>query len=171
MNCQKVEELLSAYLEGELSFEDKKAVDKHLRVCSRCASLYQEIKEATESLEDFPEAEMSEALIQKLYEIPQPKKKFQLNLDFLLRPSLQPILAAASVFLILVSFYFFNPNKNVIERQIDRQLHLGYSKIQTLYVNAESLTSSLTESIAAQKEKVVASFQEMEPFKELGIKK
>lgn len=171
MNCQKIEDLLSAYLEGELSLEEKSTVEEHLRTCPRCASLYQEIKQATESLDDFPEAEMSEELVQRLYKIPQPKKKFRLNFDFLLRPSLQPVLAAATVLLVIISFYFFNPDQNVLNQKLDRQIHLGYSKIQTLYVNAESMTSSLAQSITAQKEKVMASIQEMQPLKELGIKK
>ncbi len=43
----------------------------------------------------------------------------------------------------LVSFYFFNPNKREIDRVIDRQLHLGYSKVERIYAKAGSVTDSL----------------------------
>jgi hypothetical protein len=47
--------------------------------------------------------------------------------------------------LIMVSFYFFGPNKSSIDKSISRQIHLGYSKIESLYAKAESFTASLGE--------------------------
>lgn len=171
MNCKKIEELLSLYLEGNLSGEDKKIVQKHLDSCPECFSLFHYLKETTKALREFPQIEMSEELKNRLYEIPQPKKKFRVSFDLLLRPSLQPLLAAATVFLILVSAYLFNPKKNLINRTIDRQLHLGYSKVETLYVKTESLAYSLTHSVAAQKDKILVAVQNIDPFKELKLEK
>ncbi|MGB2843782.1 MAG: zf-HC2 domain-containing protein, partial [Candidatus Aminicenantaceae bacterium] len=94
MECEKIEELLSPYLEDELSLEEKKEVKKHLKTCKSCSVLYSFMEETKESLADFPELEISEDLLDRLYSIPGKKKRFKLGFDFLLRPSLQPVLAA-----------------------------------------------------------------------------
>jgi len=148
MKCEKIEELLSPYLEDELSLEEKGAVAKHLKTCENCSLLFSYMEETRESLADIPELEVSENLLDRLYSIPIKKKRFKLTLpsfDFLVRPSLQPVLTVATILLIMVSFYFFGPNKSSIDKSISRQIHLGYSKIESLYAKAESFTASLGE--------------------------
>lgn len=148
MKCKKIEELLSPYLEDELNPEEKGAVTNHLKTCKKCSLLFSLMEETKESLADFPELEVSENLLDRLYSIPSKKKKFKLrlpNFDFLVRPSLQPVLTVATIVLIMVSFYFFGPNKSSIDKSISRKIHLGYSKIERLYAKAESFTASLGE--------------------------
>ncbi len=148
MKCKEIEELLSPYLEDELSPEEKGAVTNHLETCENCSLLFSLMKETQESLANFPELEVSENLLDRLYSIPTKKKKFKLklpNFDFLARPSLQPVLTTATIVLIMVSFYFFSPNKSSIDKSINYKIHLGYSKIERLYARAESFTASLGE--------------------------
>jgi predicted anti-sigma-YlaC factor YlaD len=145
MKCEKIEELLSPYLENELSPEEKRLVEEHLESCKECRLLFSSLEEAQRSLSRFPELEVSERLSERLYSIPAKKKRFRLSFDFLLRPSLQPILAAATVLLTLISFYAFNPNRKAIDKSIDRQFHLGLNKVEKLYAKAESFTSNLGE--------------------------
>lgn len=145
MSCDWIEELLSPYLEDGVSAGERKTVEEHLRTCPNCASLLASLKDITSSLAGFPEVKMSESLLDRLSEIPLKKRRFIPSFDFLLRPSLQPLFAAATVFLILISFYAFSPHKRQIDRVIGRQIHLGYSKIERLYVKAESFTGSLAE--------------------------
>jgi len=145
MKCEHIEELLSPYLEDELSREEKRAVEEHVKSCESCSLLLSSLEETTESLVGFPELEVSDRLLNQLYSIPGKKKRFSLGLDFFLRPSLQPILAAVTIVLTLVSFYFFNPNKKSFDREISRRLHLGYSQVGKLYAKAESFTASLGE--------------------------
>ncbi len=148
MKCKKIEELLSPYLEDELSPEEKGAVAKHLKTCENCSLLFSLMEETKESLADIPELEVSENLLDRLYSIPREKTRFKLslpNFDFLLRPSLQPVLTVATIMLIMISFYFYGPNKSSIDKSISRQIHLGYSKIERLYARAESFTASLGE--------------------------
>ena len=145
MKCERIEDLLSPYIEDELTAEDRKAVDDHLRICPDCTSLLSILRETTESLSDFPESELSENLMAKLYAIPERKKKFRLSFDLFLKPSLQPILAAATVLMTLVSFYTFHPDKADIDKTINRQLHQGYRKVGSLYSKAESFAVSLGE--------------------------
>jgi len=148
MKCERIEELLSPYLEDELNPEEKGAVASHLKTCKKCSLLFSLMKETQESLADFPELEVSENLLDRLYSIPSKKKKFKLrlpNFDFMVRPSLQPVLTVATIVLIMVSFYFFGPNKSSIDKSISHKIHLGYSKIERLYAKAESFTASLGE--------------------------
>jgi len=71
------------------------------------------MEKTRESLADIPELEVSENLLDRLYSIPSKKKRFKLRLptfDFLVRPSLQPVMTVATIVLIMVSFYFFGPD-------------------------------------------------------------
>jgi len=148
MKCEKIEGLLSPYLEDELSPEEKGTVAKHLKTCENCSLLFSYMEETKESLEGIPELEVNENLLDRLYSISSKKKRFRLSFpsfDFLVRPSLQPVLTVATIMLIMISFYFFGPNKSSIDKSISRQIHLGYSKIERLYARAESFTASLGE--------------------------
>jgi hypothetical protein len=113
-----------------------------------------------DSLSDFPEAEISHSLMNRLYSIPSSKRKFRINLDFLVKPSLQPVFAAASIILILVSFYFFNPEKNKFDKAVSQHIHQGYSEIEKLYAKAESFTQSLGE----HKDNLLVSIKNLNPL-------
>ncbi len=149
MKCKQIQDLLSSYLENELSSHDRAVVEHHLKTCKECSSLYIYLKETRFSLESFPEVDVSENLSGRLYMIHkksmEKKKKRFMRLDFLTMPSLQPVFAAASILMILVSLYTVYPDQAGLNRTVDRQLHLGYNKIEKLYAQAESLTSSLGE--------------------------
>ncbi|MGD9345442.1 MAG: zf-HC2 domain-containing protein [Candidatus Aminicenantes bacterium] len=160
MECEHIENLLSPYLEGELPAEDRLAVEEHLRSCADCSVLLDLLRQTQESLADFPQAEMSEGLVERLYEIPHRKKKFRLSLDFLVRPALQPYLAAATILLTLVSFYLFHPEKSAIDKSINRNVHLGYSKIGKLYSEAGEFTASLGE----HKDNILDTIKSKQPF-------
>ena len=47
MKCEKAEELLSPYIEDELSIEEKKAVESHLETCKKCSFLFSSIEEGS----------------------------------------------------------------------------------------------------------------------------
>jgi len=143
MDCKHIEDLFSLYLEDELSREQRKSVDLHLDSCPECRELLALIKETNEALSVFPEIEVSAQLKSRLYEIPTQKKRFSFNLNALLRPALQPVFAGATIFLILISFYVFHPDRNIINKTINREIHKGYSKIGQLYTQAESFAVSL----------------------------
>ena len=89
-------------------------------------------------------------------------KKFRISFDFLVKPSFQPILAAATIILTVASFYFFNPNKNQIDKFINRQVHLGYSEVERLYAEAESAAGSLV----AYKDNILVSIKNTRLFGE-----
>jgi hypothetical protein len=143
MNCAQIEEILASYLENEVSPEEKEMIEGHLKSCVSCSSLLFFMKESQSSLASLPEVELSPNLLDKLYAIPEKKKKFRFNLDFLLKPSLQPVYATATIFLVIFSCYFFHPDRKYINKYINRQLHLGYSQVEKLYAKAGSVTDNL----------------------------
>lgn len=160
MSCEHIEELLSPYLENELSSEERQRVSTHLDSCGKCQDLLMQMQQVYDSLTTFPEIEVSENLLSRLYAIPERRKRFSFGLDFLFRPSLQPILAAATVLLTLFSFYAFGPHTSSINKSVNRQLHLGYSKIGKLYTKAESFTHSL----AGHKDNLLVSLKNKNPL-------
>ena len=145
MDCERIEELLSSFLEGELSASEKRLVETHLTACQACSLLYSALQETSEALSGFPEVEVSESLMSKLYAIPERKKKFSFSFDFLLKPSLQPVFATAAIFLTVLSFYLFNPDKKYFDRTVDQKIHLGYSQVEKLYAKAGSWTDRLVD--------------------------
>ena len=160
MTCDRIEELLASYLEEELGPAERSFVEEHLKTCPSCSLLLAGLKDAQGALRGFAELEVSEDLRSKLYAIPERKKRsrfrLKFSLDFLLKPSLQPVFAAATVFMILVSFYLFHPNKKAIDRSIDRNLHLGYSQVEKLYAKA----SSWADRLNAYKDNILVSIKE-----------
>lgn len=160
MKCEKAEQLLSPYCEDELSVDEKKAVEDHLETCKNCSLLFSSMGETIESLTDFPELNVSENLLDRIYAIPSKKRRFKLSFDFLLRPSFQPILATAAILLTVVSLYMFHPERNRVNKFVDRQIHLGYSKVGRLYAKAESFATSLGE----HKENILVSLKNLNPL-------
>ncbi len=145
MNCERIEELLSLYLEGALSPKEKNAVEKHLDSCSACAQLLDALRDTCRALASIPELEVSPGLLSRLAAIPKTKKKVRFSLDFLLRPSLQPAFALAAVGLTLLSFYLFHPDKKKIDRTIEQQFHLGLSWVEKIYVRAGAFSDRLSD--------------------------
>jgi len=142
MVCDKIEELLTAYADGELSPGERAVVERHLEACPDCAALLASLRTADAVLARFPEVEPPADLREKLYAIPA-RRKFRFGLDVFMRPALQPVFAAAALFLTLFTFYVFSPAKGQIDKAVSRQFHLGFSRIEKLYAQAGSLTDSL----------------------------
>jgi predicted anti-sigma-YlaC factor YlaD len=161
MECKRIEALISPYLDGDLGSVEKASVETHLHDCTRCREMLALLREVSASLRNLPEVEISPDLQRRLLAIPDRKRRFRFSLDFLVRPALQPVLAAATVFLTLVSFYAFSPQRDAINKSIERQFHLGYQTIGKLYTRAESFTSSL----AGYKDNLVVTLQNKNPLR------
>jgi len=139
MSGTHLDDLLSAYLDGELDGPRKAEVEAHLAACPECAALLEAITIARDALASLPEVEPSPDLLRRLYEIPERKRRFRLVRDFLLRPSLQPVFAGATGLLVLVSFLAFTPAGRSVQKAVNRQFHAGYGQIERLYVKAGAI--------------------------------
>ncbi len=141
MTCDKLQDRLSPYLDGELDAADKAELEAHLAACPECAGLASRMKAALAAFASFPEVEPSPALRRRLTAIADRPRRFSLDLGFLRRPFVQPALAALTGLLMLVSVYLVSPSS--VQRSINRQFHRGISSIERIYVKAGSLTNRL----------------------------
>jgi anti-sigma factor RsiW len=161
MSCDRIEDLLAAYAEGELGAEDRAFVEEHLRTCAGCAELLGLLKAATESLAAFPEIELRPALRTRLRAIPVRKKRFLALPQWMAEPSLQPVFAAASLVLVLFSFYMFNPDKQHINNAVGRLFHRGVGTIEKIYAQA----GTVTDALSGYAENVLVSLEKVNPLK------
>jgi anti-sigma factor RsiW len=158
MECNRIEELLPAYLDRELDAAESAQVEAHLRTCRACASLSALLAEADAALAAFPDVEPGNELKKRLAAIAERKPRFSL-LAVLRRPQLQPALVAASLLGIVASLYLLNPNRREFDKTVVRAFHRGVGKVETLYSRA----GSVTDTIGAYAENFYASLRTITP--------
>ena len=143
MTCQRIEELLSAYLEGGLAETERAEMESHLAACPACAELAALMKETMAAAAAFPEVEPSPELVARLYAIPEAvrekKRVFRPAFEWLTRPALQPVYAALTGLFIVLSFVLFHPEGRGIRKQIDIQFHRGIGTVEKLYADAGTI--------------------------------
>ncbi|MGI6642496.1 MAG: DUF4349 domain-containing protein [Bacillota bacterium] len=66
MNCRDFQELLSAHIDGELSAEETECLRRHIRECSECRQVLNELSLVKSALSSLPEIEISEDLHDKV---------------------------------------------------------------------------------------------------------
>ncbi|MBC7329692.1 zf-HC2 domain-containing protein [bacterium] len=54
MDCKRIEDILPLYLEGSLSEEETREVERHLASCERCLSSYEEWRRCFSALQSVP---------------------------------------------------------------------------------------------------------------------
>lgn len=147
MTCERFEELLSAYLEGELAAAERGGMDAHLAACPGCAELAGLLRETMAATAAFPEVEPSAALMARLYAVPgeraAKKRLFRPVFDWLARPALQPVYATLTGLFIVLSFVLFHPEGRGIRKQIDVQFHRGLGAAEKMYADAGGLKGEI----------------------------
>jgi hypothetical protein len=147
MTCERFEELLSAYLEGELAAAERGELDAHLAVCPECAGLAGLMRETLAATAAFPEIEPSPALMARLYAVPEErvakKRLFRPVFDWLARPALQPVYATLTGLFIVLSFVLFHPEGRGIRKQIDVRFHRGLGAVEKMYADAGGLKGEI----------------------------
>ena len=143
MTCERFEELLSAYLEGELVAAERAEVEAHLAACPGCAELAGLMRETLGATAAFPEVGPSPALMARLYAIPEEraakKRLFRPVFDWLARPALQPVYATLTGLFIVLSFVLFHPEGRGIRKKLDIELHRGIGTVEKLYADAGTI--------------------------------
>ena len=143
MTCDRIEELLSAYLEGELAPKDQAEVETHLASCPDCAELAGLMKRTLAATAAFPEVEPSPALFARLYVIPERRREKRRLVrpvfEWLTRPALQPVYAALTAFIAVLTFVLFHPEGQGIRKKIDIGLHRGLGTVEKLYADAGTI--------------------------------
>lgn len=77
--CQSVQDLLSAYLDGELTSEEQTFVSTHLQSCEDCQAEYQQLLQLKQAFANMPEVSLPEYfaadLHQKLLNVAEAEKQ------------------------------------------------------------------------------------------------
>src|SRR6266849_4674790 len=67
MNCEQVEELLSAYLDNALAPEERDVVTTHLRGCSQCSNILADFRRFDVLLSQLPRISPRPALRDRIF--------------------------------------------------------------------------------------------------------
>jgi hypothetical protein len=71
MNCERVEELLSAYLDNSLALEEWREVSAHLQTCTRCNALLAEFSRNDALIARLPRFSPDPALYNRIFSSPE----------------------------------------------------------------------------------------------------
>ncbi|HZU67178.1 MAG TPA: zf-HC2 domain-containing protein [Ktedonobacteraceae bacterium] len=71
MNCEQVEELLSAYLDNQLATEERHEVAAHLRHCAHCNAILADFRRNDTLLRHLPRVSPDPALRQRIFSSPE----------------------------------------------------------------------------------------------------
>jgi anti-sigma factor RsiW len=151
MTCERIERLLSDYLEGGLTAAARAEADAHLAGCPDCAALLALMRETLAATAGFPEAEPSAALMARLYAVPEEAAAAKAGrrslartvFDWLGRPSLQPVYAAGAAVLMALTFVAFHPEARGIRKRIDVGFHRTVGAVEKLYADAGGLKGEI----------------------------
>ena len=104
MKCDISHELLSGYLDGELTEKQKQLVEEHLKTCASCRKELEELRQLDQHMRSVaieePSREFVFGLNRKVMEAVAKRKRFSF---FRLTPVLAPVAVAALVLNILVN--------------------------------------------------------------------
>ena len=148
MTHLELENLISAYLEGELDAARKVAVEAHLAGCDSCRALVEDVRGVVKLCQEAEELEPAPWLVSKILLATRGERKpsWRERLRAFLRPAVQPRLAytvAMAVFslsmlvnvagLNLRSFDLQDLNPRTWVHRADRSGHLFYARAEKFY--------------------------------------
>lgn len=113
MECNKIQEKLSAYIEGIISSEGKILIDKHFESCQRCKESLDDLKKTIEYVQNLefvePPSWLTQKIMTKVRKVrteAEPKKGLLKKLFHPLHIKL-PIGAAATILIAVTAIYVF----------------------------------------------------------------
>lgn len=140
MKCDMPHELLSGYLDGELSDVQKKQVEEHLKKCTRCQKELEELRQLDEYVRTIEVEEPSRAFVFGLNRrVMKAVAKRRISVLLRLSPVFAPVAVAVLVLIILAN--------------IDRQagvVHLGHRVLYAERWGREEVTLSIPSIAGAQ---------------------
>ncbi|MCM3744857.1 zf-HC2 domain-containing protein [Sporosarcina luteola] len=120
--CQEsVIHLMHAYLDGDISREEEQVLQKHLVECEHCREMMDELKMAALFLKDTAPVQAPEGFVSGVM-ARLPKEKSQAGFQRLLRR--HPLVAAAALFLLLMSATLFSSYSNNQQFSFTKQPNL-----------------------------------------------
>ncbi len=166
MKCERIENLLSSYSEGTLGPKEKQLVEAHLAECRDCVRLLGLLQDTEAALTGFPELRISQGLLRKLYALPAQKKTAAPKYGFFVRLVRQPVFVPAAALVVAAVIFVTSPDRDAILRTLNRQAHIGYSKVERVYAQAGSLLDELN----SYREDALVSLKRINPLSKNGDK-
>lgn len=81
MECKKVQQTLSAYLDQEISDFETKKIERHLDQCEKCSLDYQALQETVDKLDYYPQIEADDGFTEEIMDKIEEEKSLS-NLVF-----------------------------------------------------------------------------------------
>jgi len=110
MQCNDIQEKLSAYIDGDISSEERMLIDKHLKSCQQCNETLAEMKKTTEYVRNLgdiePPAWLTQKIMTKIRSEAGREKSIWQKLFYPLYIKL-PVEAAVAVLLAVTTIYIF----------------------------------------------------------------
>jgi hypothetical protein len=110
MQCNDIQEKLSAYIDGDISSGERMLIDEHLKSCQQCKEALAEITKTTEYLRNLddiePPAWMTQKIMTKIRSETGREKSIWHKLFYPLHIKL-PVEAAVAVLLAVTTIYIF----------------------------------------------------------------
>ncbi len=110
MECSKIREKLSDYIDGLVSSEERRFIDEHLMSCEMCSEYLSDLRETVDYVQNLEEIEspqwLTERIMEKVKSESQPKKGILERLFYPLHIKL-PIEAIVVVLVVVISIYMF----------------------------------------------------------------
>jgi predicted anti-sigma-YlaC factor YlaD len=139
MECKKVEELISEYIENELPREVHKEISLHLEICEQCRQLKEKVEELIYA---FPglEEEVPFFLKNRLYYIPESQDNI-IEIESK-RYYLKWVAAVIGTFVLCLNLFYFTN----IYPPVNRILHEVVSGLETFAVKTGAAYERVKES-------------------------
>jgi hypothetical protein len=114
MNCSRLETLLTDYLDQTLDPRVHGAATEHLRTCSACWNLLEEVRALRIELSDVPELTPPEGLVDRILEATSGKPKNRSLWSDMILPTVVPFFTQRFAFATLMMFVFLMFMVNMI---------------------------------------------------------
>ena len=150
MNCETLEELISAYVDGEVSEEERQTVEQHVASCASCRATLQDFSTAQTFVRTLPTFDAPQDFRQRVTERVERKSRFWMwNWTFV------PRFALGTIALLLISagvlFWSLRQSpQNQIEQTASIDVYAEDILFEDVSTATDTLFSSDTGSVAEE---------------------
>ena len=67
MTCQEFDNIIADYIEGNITAEQKTAIETHLQQCANCQTAFNYYKQVVEKLQTLPHEKCPDTVVEKVF--------------------------------------------------------------------------------------------------------
>lgn len=159
MECKKIQEKLSAYIEGLTSAEEQSMIEEHIESCRGCKKSLADLEKTISFVGDLkdvePPAWLSQRIMARIREEAEPKDNILHKLFYPLHIKL-PIQALATVLIAVSAFYIFRiiqpevmPSKGVVDEMTVPKVQVKDKDVMPKSTKLDNHASPIGEGLPA----------------------